>query len=468
MPIKKIPIHLAPSRNTDEIGLKGYGAQLYDGYIDDFGNVMRRPGLSLFATLGTSAAVDGLYWWDEQGVAIAISGGNTYKITAADGTFSEIAGDSFETGTRPIIGNYGSTLYGANGKKIQTVTTSLVAEMADGDAPQTVTHVDVLDTYLLANGTDGKMHFSNVGTPEDWDGDYVTAEAQYDNVTALVVANMEVNLVGRRTWEVWRNDGVTPFVRESQGYVQRGTIAPYSLTLCGNQWYWLDQYRQVVRLEGRTPVLVSDSIGKYLGGFDQITDALGDYIIFNGRPFYVLTFKSEEITLSIDLKNGNWYNWGYWDTDNAEHKHWRGNCACISPTWNKVLIGDHSNGRIYELSDTTYQDNSSTLKTLIRTEHINWGTESKKKFCKSLTFRVKRTNVALAADAVTMYARYRDNGKTSWVTEKEITLGQVGDTEFVGKISRLGSYTSRQWEFYVTGNAALTIASVEEEFEWGI
>ena len=468
MPTKKLPIHKPPSRNTDELGLKGYGAQLYDGYIDDFGNVMRRPGLVELCDLGTSAAIDGLYWWDEESVAIAVSGTETHQITGSDGTNSQITGDYFESGARPMFGNYGSTLYAANGGKIISVTTSAVSEMADADAPQTVTHVGVIDTYLLANGTDGKMWYSNVGAPTDWDGDYVTAEVAYDNVNALIVGDMEINLIGRRSWEAYRNDGSTPFVRESQGYIERGTTAPYTLARCNGRWHLLDQYRQIIRIDGRTPVIVSDSIGKYLDGFSGVTDALGDFITVNGRAFYIITFKSEEITIALDLKNNYWYNWGWWDTNNAVHKHWRGNCACISPLWNKVLIGDHSNGKVYYLDNSTYQDNSTTLKTLIRTEHINWGTESRKKFCNRLTLRVKRTNVPNAASAVTMYCRYRDDGKTSWCTEKEITLGDIGDTEFIGKVKRLGSYKSRQWEFYVTGNAALTIASIEENFDWGI
>jgi hypothetical protein len=468
MPTVKLPIHKPPSQNTDELGLKGFGAQLYDGYIDPMGNIVRRPGLVELADVGTSAAIDGLYWWDEEEIALVVSNAETHKITKSDGTNAQITGDYFEKGTRPIFANYHPTIYAANGGKIISVTTSAVTEMADTDAPQTVTHVAALDTYLLANEVDtGKMHYSYVAAPTDWRGYYITAEAQYDNVVAMAVADMEINLVGKRSWEVWRNDGDTPFSRELQGYVERGTISPYSLTRCNNIWYWLDQYRQVCRLEGRTPVVVSASLQKYLNAFSQVTDALGDYVMINGIPFYVLTFKGEGETIALDLQSGAWYNWGYWDINNAVHNHWRGNCACVCPAWNMVLIGDHSNGKVYYLDADVYTDNDGTLKTLVRTEHINHGTESKRKFCRRLVLRVKRTNVANAAAAVSMYCRYRDDGKTSWVTEKEITLGQVGDTEFIGKVNMLGSYHSRQWEFYVTGSAALMIASIEETFDWG-
>ena len=129
-----------------------------------------------------------------------------------------------------------------------------------------------------------------------------------------------------------------------------------------------------------------------------------------------------------------------------------------------TLIGDHSNGKIYKLDSTNYQDNGSTLKTLIRTNHINRGTEDIRKACHKLTFRLKRTNVSEEADIKNILVRYRDNGSTTYKSERTVAVGQVGDTEFRGETYMLGSYYSRQWEFYITDNAALTLVSVEESY----
>ena len=249
MAIVKLPFNIGLNKAIDEIGLKGYGVALQDCWVDEEGNVHRRPGLSLLCDLGTGAAVDGLYWWDDQSLVIAISDGEIYKITASDGTKAQISGgDEFESGTRVEFSNFGSTLYAANGAKIIAITTTTTTAMVDADAPTTVSHPVELDTYLLANETGSAyLHYSAVGAPTTWDAEYVTAEAKSDDLVAVISENLELYLMGKRTLEVWYDDGSTPFVRQSQGYINSGCIAPYSFRVCADVLYWLDQERNVVR-----------------------------------------------------------------------------------------------------------------------------------------------------------------------------------------------------------------------------
>ncbi len=465
MPIEKIPL-TPPSMNAEELGLKGYSAMIIDGYLDENGNLLRRPGLTELCDLGTSSAVDGLFWWQDYEKCIAISNGEVHQITASDGTVSQYtaSGDDFETGTRPILAQHGTSLHGANGGKIITIPASGNTSNNDGtNAPTTVTHTTVLDRYLIANETSsGNFHWSHVNTPATWDAEQAEAEAKKDDIVAIAMADLELYLLGKRSLEVWYDDGSTPFVRLYQGFIDSGTIAPYSFTRCQNNWYWLDLHRQVVRLNGRQAQPISGAIGKYLDGFSQVTDCLGDFIIFDGRPFFLLTFKTAQETLALDLSTGFWYVWGYWSS--GTHEHWRGNCAAICPAWNMTIIGDHSNGKVYKLDTSNYQDNGTTLKTLIRTNHINRGTEDIRKACHKLTFRLKRTSVSDEADIKNIIVRYRNNGSTTWKSERTVAVGQVGDTEFRGETYMLGSYYSRQWEFYITDNAALTLVSVEESF----
>jgi len=102
---------------------------------------------------------------------------------------------------------------------------------------------------------------------------------------------------------------------------------------------------------------------------------------------------------------------------------------------------------------------------MVRTAHYNWGTESKRKFCNALYFRVKRTQVVTEDATPDLMVKYRDNGSTSWKNEHTVTLQQVGDTEFIGKVFRLGSYYSRQWQFTLSDSYPLCLVSVEEDFD---
>lgn len=469
MPTVKLPINLGLNKAIDEVGLKGYGAALQDCWVDREGNIHRRPGLTLLCDLGTGAAVDGLYWWDEEEIVIAVSDGETYEITASDGTKAQIAGDAFQKGTRVIFSNYGSDLYAANGAKILEIDTSAVTEMADADAPTTVSHPAVMDTYLLANETDSeKLHYSDVGAPTTWSANYVSAEAQTDDLVATVVENLEIYLMGKRTLEVWDNDGVTPFVRQAQGYINSGCIAPYSFVVCGDVFYWLDQERNVVRMAPgtRTPQVISVTMNKYIQSFSTVIDALGDYVHVGGRPYYILTFPTEEKTLVWDIIKSYWYEWGWWDSANAEYDNWLGNCHTLAVGWNFSLVGSRKDGKIYKLDPTNYDDNSETLRTLVRTHHINHQTDSVRKRSNRLIFRLKRTEIATSADATSMTLRWRDDGSSTWGNQRTISLTQIGDTEFRGTLNRLGAYYSRQYELVLSDDTPLTLISVEENFDY--
>lgn len=455
----------------DEVGLVTHGAEMIDVFIDILGNINRRPGLVELCDLGTSSPVDGLFWWEAEDKVLAVSNAKLFEITDNTGTFAEITITSggFETGARASWADFKTAIYAANGGKIFKIPASgEAAFLSDADAPTTVTHVAFLDRYLLANETDTyKCHSSDVNAPETWSAYWVSKEAQFDLLQAIAVANLELYLVGEKTLEVWFNDGSTPFSRASQGFAQSGTIAPYSFVYChaDSTFYWLDANRQVVKLEGRTAVPVSLTLTKYIQDLTTVTDAVGDYIEIGGRPYYILSFPTEGKTLVFDFSKGAWYRWGYWNSATATHDQFRGNSYCLAPGWNYALVGDRANGKVYRFSSTDYDDDGDDLVSLVRTAHYNHGTEAKRKNCNAIFVRLKRTSVVSEDATPDLTVRYRDNGSTTWKSDRTITLQQVGGTEFRGKLTRLGSYYSRQWEFVLSDAYPLCLVSVEEDVD---
>lgn len=470
MPIIKLPINQGMIKAVDEVGLVTHGAAMMDCFIDELGNVNRRPGLTELCDVGSSR-VDGLYWWDEQSWVIVVSGGNTYKITDASGTYVQITHDDtdWESNKKPFFANFATALYGANGGKIKKIPNSgNVADIADADAPTSVTHVADLDRYLLANedGT-GNFHWSDVNAPETWGGNYAEAEARREDLEALLVENLEIHLLGKKTLEIWHDDGTTPFIRLLQGYIPSGTISPYSFVWCDfvKSFVWLDQRRKVVQLKDRTPVPLSITMDKYIQGFTSVTDAIFDYIEAGGRPYLICNFPAEDKTLVYDFISTNWYEWGYWESVTSTYSRFRGNSFCIAPDWNLSLVGDKANGKIYKFDTTAYDDEGDTLRTMIRTAHYDHGSMLKRKFSNSLTFRVKRTNVVSEDSTPDLLVKFRDDGATTWKNEHTISLQQVGETEFRGFIAQLGSYYSRQYQLVLSDAYPLCIVSVEEDVD---
>ena len=382
-----------------------------------------------------------------------------------------MTGTDFEINQRVTWGDFGTNIYAANGGKIKKISTSALIDMADVDAPTTVTHVDFLDRYLLANETGTrKVWFPLVADPDDWSGEYFSKDAQFDNLLSVKVANLEAYLLGERTLEVWYNDGSTPFSRLGQGFVQSGTVAPYSFVYCDaiSSFIWLDHERKVVMMQGRTPEVISASMTKYIQSFDYVADAQGDYMVIAGKPYYILSFKTEDKTLGWDFISKQWYEWGYWNSLSAVYERWRGNCYCLSPEWNMALVGDKSNGKIYQVSPDYFTDDGDTIRMLCRTGHIDRNAPATLKKCKSISLRLKRTQVSEGVSPVQLVVQYRDNGQSAWKTEKTITLStQTADTEFRARVTQLGSYYARQWQFiYTDENVGCSLVQVQEDFDY--
>lgn len=464
-----LPISAGISKAVDEVALRNHGADMINVYVDELQGINRWPGYEEFADTGESAGVDGGFWWQNQTRSIVLCNGKTFQITDSNGTIAEISGDTFEVGTRAKFADFGSNLFAANGANINQITTSAVTQIADGDAPTAVTHVAVLDRYLIGNESgSGNFHWSDVNAPTVWSANYSEAEANPDSLVALDVQGLNIQLLGRSTFEKWYDNESGSFLRLYQGLIQSGTVAPYSFTWCSamKSFCWLDESRRAVMMPvDGTPTIISVTINKYIQGFTTVSDAIGDYVELVGRPYYVLTFPSETETLVYDFISNNWYRLGSWNTGTATYDRYRGNCYWFCPDWNLTLMGDRSNGKIYKLSPTIYNEDGSTLRSLIRTAHYNHGTERLRKFCNGIYIRLKRTQTVSEDGTPDLIARYRDDGNTTWNTAFTMTMHSTSNTEFIAYATALGSYFSRQWEFYMTDEYPLVLVSAEEDVD---
>lgn len=467
MTINEIPINQGPNKDVEEIGLVTHGASAVDVYFDSNGNVSRRPGMVELCDFSVAHGVDSLFWWDRQSKVIAICNGRIFQITNANGTNSEISGDTFQAGYPVYWGDFGTSLYGANGGRIVKIPSSgNSAYISDSSAPTTVSHIAVLDDTLLALeiGTEN-VHYSNTGDADTWDGEWIAAVARPDLVKSIGTANDRIELLGTEVLEGWRNDGVTPFVKDSQYTVNRGTSAPYSLKFIEDTWYFLDQDRKVVRLNGRTPEVLSLTMNKYIQDFSTVSDAIGEHTSFNGRPQYVLIFPTEGKSLAYDIYNGIWSELGKWNSGTASYDRFLGQSFCIATGWNLALVGDRTTGKVYKLDSTDYQDNSTTLRSMVRTAHMHWGYPGKWKRSSRLDFYLKKASVAQDADSAELIVKWRDQGNTTWGTERTVSLGRVGKTDFHGYLTRMGHYKTRQYELSISDNSPLVLSKVMETFK---
>jgi hypothetical protein len=463
----KIPINGKVYQNIDDVELTNISPYLMDGWVDEKGHTHRRPGLDLFVDLDSAAPIDGMYWDNNFGKLFAVSNGHVYSVTDAEGTNSDITGDALSAGTRPSFTSNGTYVVMANGGRMITYNNSgTTAYMADADAPDAVPFVAYLDQYILANHADeAKFYWSGVNAIT-WSAlDFATAESRPDYLKAMGVIWREIYLFGSESIETWYNDGTTPFSRQDGGYTERGLLAPYSLKAIDNTWFFIDNEKRLVRLEGRTPKVISTPFDATLQSLQGMSSVKADHVTVGGKCLYVMQVPTANRTFAYDYKNDDWAEWGYWNSTTAEYEPWIGNCVEYAPSWNLHLVGSRKDGKIYKMSTSYYDDDGNIMRTARRTGYIDHDTLANKR-CNSLTLKFKKgTGIASSTSTPYVMVKWRDNGDVRWSNEHWLSLGKVGETEFITTMKRLGVYRSRQYEFAVTDNVPLILIDAEADVD---
>lgn len=458
-----IPFTGDPYANTEEVENDGVSVAVVDAFVNELGHTVKRPGLELWADLGTAAKVDGLYWWDTQNVLLSVSAGRVWKHTDFTGTKTELTGATLNSGTRVTFAKDRTRVNMANGGRMVYTDLATLTQMSDVDAPTTVSHVATLNDYMLANTTAGRaVNFSANANLTSWVAtDTFSKVGKPDDLIAMQEGWSELMLAGKESMEVWYNDGVTPFIRRSNGLIDRGCAAAYTLTRVGNDWMWLDNFRRFVKLDQRAPTHISFPYHKRIQAFGAVDDAVSDNMEVSGFPLYVTSFPSARTTLIYNYQKDGWAEWGYWNTDSSTYEAFRGNCYAYAKIWNMHLVGDRANGKIYRMSKSLYTDDGNPIRTLRRTGFISHGTSALKS-SHEIVLRLKRGQGSSAVTNPVMTLRFR-NHNGAWSNERQLSLGAVGDHYLEARTHRLGEYRYRQYELCHTDATDFILVDAQED-----
>ena len=331
--------------------------------------------------------------------------------------------------------------------------------LADADAPTTVSHVDYIDGYILANKLDSNVwYWSDASTVMNWGAlSFGSAEGSPDNNVALRVGSKEIVIFGKRSIEFFYDDGVSPFSPIQGAYQERGCIAPYSIVNAAGAWIFLDNERRVVALEGRTFTTLSGPYDNIIRDIDKVSDAYAAYFTIGMNSFYVISFPSVERSFSLNLTSKTWSEWGDWDA--PVFGLWKGKSYCYATDWEMHLIGDNATGTVYKIRGDYFKQGTDDIRTLILTGHGTFGTYEPK-IEEELILRLKRgVGNGDVEEPVVVY-RYR-NENMVWSNEKTISLGKVGDNNIIKRLFRQGVYRTRQREFVHSDASDFVLSDIE-------
>lgn len=422
------------------------------------------PGLLRFLTLPAAGPIRGGYT-ASNGRVFVVQGDNLYEIFVGSdpiwrGPLHTLSGPvSFtDNGIDLVVVDNpdGYALTFADNTYAQIVS----AVSPDGGACK----VDYLDSrFLFLQPDSQQFRWSELLDTTIDPLSLASAEARPDLLVSMLVVRSEIWLFGSATTEVWvgTGDSDNPFIRLPSGFMQQGCAARHSPARVGEAVCWLSQNEQgagmVLLASGFQPTpisshAVSDAIQGYIKSVGTIADAIGWSEQTGGHHFYWLTFPAAGATWVYDATAGLWHERGYLEPSTGLVGRHRANCSWYG--FGRHLVGDYADGRIYELSDTTYDDDGSALLFEAVLPPIYDANDGSLVRHDSLCIDAE-TGVGLSGGLVPgtdpqLMLSLTDDGGHTWEPDMGESLGIQGDTTAYLEWHQLGSSYDRRYRIRIS------------------
>lgn len=429
------------------------------------------PGLVQFATTSTVQEVRGFHVVGAY--LYAVAGMNLYRIDSG-GSVDTITGTLNSTTGKVWMADNGTELVITDGVKGYIYDTSLAGDLtqiADADFP-IPSSVAFQDGYFIVTEKDtGKMYISASYDGNTWDPlDYATAEAHPDDAQMVIMDHRELWVFGEQSIEVYYNSGDAdfPFDRVPGVYIQEGTDAPGSVCRCQNTLFYLNHKGQVCRINGYNPQVVSTPHIEYMiSTYGTTSDALAYSYSQEGHEFYVLTFPLAQITWVYDAVTSYWHQRRSYPTDlHGDDGRHRGNCYALFDR--KHLVGDYENGKIYEMSMSTYTDDSEAIRRIRAAQIIH----NDRKLIFFNAFEIDfESGVGLYTgqgnDPQAMLD-WSDDGGHTWSNEHWVDIGAIGEYRARAVWRRLGRSRNRVFRVSISDPVKTVIIAAHLDAQLGV
>lgn len=328
------------------------------------GYVYRDGGDDFTADAGTDVITSAAHGRpDNSTIQVSNSGGALPAGLSADTTYYVINSttDTFKVST--TLGGAAVDITDAGTGTHSWI--AVLAAIADTDFPVPSSLAWQDGYFIVSEEGTGNFFISALYDPTDWDSsDYAVAEANPDNLKRVFMDHLNLWLFGEKSTEPWYNSGAAdfPFSRYGNLLLSHGIGAPASVASGDNALFWLTDKRQAVRADGFSPIYISTRQLEYeWAAYSTVADAKGFCYTQEGRTFYVLIFPTANATWAFDAETKLWHQRRSYPVypDGSERRH-RANCYAYFA--GKHLVGDYTNGKIYEWAMGTYTDGGEVIR----------------------------------------------------------------------------------------------------------
>jgi hypothetical protein len=413
------------------------------------------PGLELFSTAGIGP-IRGEFC-STNGRAFVVSATGLYELDLAGtatlrGTLtSDVGSVTFDENTTQLAICDGAAIYIFTYSSNAFATPTLAASPA-----YTVTQ---LDGYFIYNTDAGQFYISGLQDGTSWNAlDFATAESSPDGLVRVFATQGQLWLLGSRTIEIWLNTGDVdfPFARVQGARMEVGCAAAHSVVSADNTMFWLGASKEgqgiVYRATGYVPQRVSTfAIERYINTDEDLTDVRAYTYQQDGHLFIGFTGGNLETSLIYDAATQLWHERAYLESDGTYSTHIATTCMFA---FNKHLVGDKTNGNVYEMSEDIYDDAGNEIRSERIFTHL--GNEGKSFSVNTIQIDFEY-GVGLTAgedgspnqgeDPVVWLQISVDGGRT-WGSELLATIGKIGAYKWRAYWNKIG-YTENQMTFKV-------------------
>jgi hypothetical protein len=357
-------------------------------------------------------------------VSVVVSGSTVYRVNS---DFTTAVRGFISDDSRPVrIATNGIDVVVASAGNLYAITD------AGSVFLRTASSVDEMDgIFLITEPGTGNFFVSDVNSTTIDALSFSVANGSPDNLVTLLVDHREVWLFGTNTIEVWYNSGVgvPPFARISGAFIETGCAAKDSVQKLANTVFWLGSDERgkgtVWSAQGYVPKKISDhAIEYHIGQWTTLDDAEAFVYTQEGHGFYVLTSPSSKQTWAFDVTTGEWHQRAYLEA-NGDLNRIRPRAHMFFA--NKNIVGDWTNGNLYEYSLNTYSDNGNPLpriRSCMTLQEPGMLRQRNKSFRLDMDTGVGLTT-GQGSDPQAMLRWSKDGGKT-WSASIWRSMGKIG------------------------------------------
>lgn len=421
------------------------------------------PGLKLFATPSVTGEGRGMGQYN--GELYAVAGGNLEKIDALKNTTSI---GSIPLGGHCILEEDGINLIIATGTTKPYVydgSTLTLTTNANLHASNSATFIN---RRIVYDGAGQQALFADLDDPTIVQGDNIAlVETKPDDLIRVFAQDQQILMFGDKTIEpfYFTGSGSPPYRRIDNATKEIGLAAIHSVAANDDFVYFLGSDRRVYRIAGLTLQSISNpAIGQKIAKYTSVADAKGMCFTLDSQRYYLITFKTGNETWLFSEDAGSWINLSH----GSNHDEYLASAYLY--IYDKHLIQDRRNGKIYELDFDTYTHNGDIIYWQRDTAKVtakNVGAAGRKLIFNRLRLFVETGTSLITGQGsnASVMMQWSDDGGRSWSSERWASIGELGEYGTELFWDDLGEHSSLMFRFRMTDPVRWVLISAEVDVE---